>query len=106
MPDKRKSFSRGCSRYDDWVCLFCHNHNYSFRTICTTDLIQATAATSPPRTTTPTYSPSSSLPSRLRCLKLPSSPTSSSSWSTTNLGAMNQFPASQLSLQPSPGWTP
>lgn len=23
------------SKYDDWICLFCQNHNYSFRQICT-----------------------------------------------------------------------
>jgi len=23
------------SRYDDWLCLFCQNHNYSFRLVCT-----------------------------------------------------------------------
>jgi len=22
------------NRYDDWVCLLCQNHNYSFRSVC------------------------------------------------------------------------
>lgn len=27
------------SKYDDWVCLRCHNHNYSFRVQCTSSIM-------------------------------------------------------------------
>lgn len=37
------------SRYDDWLCLLCQNHNYSFRLICTQNTMQATDAISKPR---------------------------------------------------------
>lgn len=29
-------------KYDDWVCLLCQNYNYSFRSTCKPNLIQAT----------------------------------------------------------------
>ena len=54
MPEKRSSSGRNYSKYDDWICLLCQNHNYSFRTVCTHLLTQATAAMSKPRSTMPT----------------------------------------------------
>ena len=35
MPDKKHSLSTKYNKYDDWICLLCQNHNYSFRTVCT-----------------------------------------------------------------------
>ena len=35
MPDKKSTSGRNYSKYDDWICIFCQNHNYSFRTVCT-----------------------------------------------------------------------
>lgn len=36
--------NRRCSgREGDWVCLYCSNYNYSFRTICTGSLMKAIA---------------------------------------------------------------
>ena len=54
MPDKKVALGGKYSKYDDWVCLMCQNHNYSFRTVCTSISIQVTAATCRPRSTMPT----------------------------------------------------
>lgn len=72
MPEKKSQSGRNYSKYDDWICLFCQNHNYSFRTVCTSHLIQATAATSKPRSTTPTcFSSSRDSSNRPLCPSLP-----------------------------------
>lgn len=34
MPDKKNQNNKNYNKYDDWICLMCQNHNYSFRTIC------------------------------------------------------------------------
>ena len=44
MSEKVSSRARAGARYDDWVCLLCLNHNYSFRTLCTSCATQATDA--------------------------------------------------------------
>ena len=54
MPDKKRNTDRNPNKYDDWLCLLCHNHNYAFRNICTPPSTQATAANCKPRNTTPT----------------------------------------------------
>ena len=35
MNEGRGASGSKYSKYDDWVCLMCQNHNYSFRTVCT-----------------------------------------------------------------------
>ena len=57
MPEQinaNKSNGQKTAHYDDWMCLLCQNHNYSFRLICNSRPTQATAATSRPRNKMPT----------------------------------------------------